>query len=249
MGKQTEIQWTDATWNPWHGCKKVSAACKYCYMFRDKERYGQEPSKVLKSKTGFNFPLKEKEGKLIFTCSWSDWFIEDADDWRDEAWEVIRQCPLHTFQILTKRPERIKDHLPDFFDEIADRVWMGVSVESQAQVERLEYLRDLSCKTFASFEPLLGPIQWDENMTKLDWCIIGGESGNETGKYRYRPMKIEWAEYLVENAITDNVACFVKQMGTQLSKDLKMSDRHGSKISEFTTSLQVRQFPRNKHNK
>lgn len=249
MGKQTEIQWTDATWNPWHGCKKVSAACKYCYMFRDKERYGQEPTTVLKSKTGFKFPLKQKEGNLIFTCSWSDWFIAEADEWRDEAWEVIRQCPQHTFQILTKRPERIKDHLPKFFDEIADRVWMGVSVESQAQVDRLEYLIDMPCKIFASFEPLLGPIKWDENMTHLDWCIIGGESGNETGKYLYRPTKLEWMEYLVQQALDHDVACFVKQTGTYLSKQLGLINRHGGEMHEFPASLQVRQFPPNKHGK
>lgn len=249
MGVKTEIQWSGSSWNPWYGCKKVSPACKFCYMYRDTPRSGINPKVVTRSKTRFDQPIKQKEGKLIFTCSWSDWFIKEADEWRDEAWEIIRQCPQHTFQILTKRPKRIKDHLPEFFDEIADRVWMGVSVESQAQVGRLEYLTDLPCKTFASFEPLLGPIKWDENMTHLDWCIIGGESGNETEKYRYRPMKLEWAEYLADQAMNNWVACFVKQMGTQLSNNLKTSDRHGSKMTEFPASLQVRDFPPNKHGK
>lgn len=249
MGKSTEIQWTDSTWNPFHGCKKVSAACKYCYMFRDKERYGQNPTTVLKSKTGFKSPTKWRDGRLVFTCSWSDWFIKEADDWRDDAWDVIRQCPQHTFQILTKRPERIKDHLPDYFEEIADHVWIGVSVESQAQVHRLGYLIDLPCKTFASFEPLLGPIKWDSNMSALDWAIIGGESGNETGKYLYRPMMLPWAESLAVDAGKNNVPCFVKQMGTYQATKLGMSNRHGSFINEFPSILQVRQFPPNKHGK
>jgi protein gp37 len=249
MGKTTQIQWTDATFNPWHGCSKISQGCRFCYMFRDKERYGQNPTMVLKSKTGFETPLKWKDGKLIFTCSWSDWFIEDADLWRNDAWDIIRQCPQHTFQILTKRPERIMNNLPSYFGEIADRVWIGVSVESQAYVNRLSYLLNLPCKTFASFEPLLGPIKWDANMSALDWCIIGGESGNETGKYLYRPMELSWAESLAVDSVKNNVPCFVKQMGTHLSKQLGMTDRHGSKVEEFPSKLQIRQFPPNKHGK
>jgi protein gp37 len=243
MGKNSEIQWTQATWNPWHGCKKVSPGCKYCYMYRDKDRYGQDPTTVLRSKSNFNAPLKWDEGKLIFTCSWSDWFIQEADEWRQDAWEVIRKSPQHTFQILTKRPERIHENLPKWFDAIADRVWIGVSVESQKQVNRLEYLVDLPCITFASFEPLIGEIEWNEFMSALDWCIIGGESGNETGKWRYRPMQLEWVEKLVNGAKANNVACFVKQLGTYQAKLLGLNDRHGGDISEFPDLIQVRTFP------
>ena len=103
--ENTKIQWTEATWNPWHGCQKVSPGCKFCYMYRDKERYGQDATTVLRSKTKFKEPLKWKEPKVIFTCSWSDWFIEEADQWRDEAWETIRKTPQHTYQILTKSPK------------------------------------------------------------------------------------------------------------------------------------------------
>lgn len=243
MGKNSEIQWTEATWNPWHGCKKVSPGCKYCYMYRDKDRYGQDPTTVLRSKSNFNAPLKWDDGKLIFTCSWSDWFIEEADEWRQDAWEVIRKSPQHTFQILTKRAERIHENLPKWFDAIADRVWIGVSVESQEQVNRLEYLVDLPCITFASFEPLIGEIEWNEFMSALDWCIIGGESGNETGKWRYRPMQLEWVDKLVNGAKANDVACFVKQLGTYQAKILGLKDRHGGYISEFPASIQVRTFP------
>jgi protein gp37 len=212
-------------------------------MYRDKDRYGQDPTTVLRSKTNFNAPIKWKAGKLIFTCSWSDWFIDDADQWRDEAWEVIRKTPQHKYQILTKRPERIKENLPEWFDEIADRVWIGVSVESQDQVERIEYLVDLPCITFASFEPLIGEIEWDDNMSKLDWCIIGGESGNETGKWKYRPMELEWVEKLLNGAKSNKVSCFVKQLGTYQAKYSGLIDRHGRDMDEFNESIRVREFP------
>jgi len=212
-------------------------------MYRDKDRYGQDPTQVLRSKSNFNAPKKWDEGKLIFTCSWSDWFIEEADEWRDEAWEVILNCPQHVFQILTKRPERIHDNLPRWFSAIADRVWIGASVESQDQVSRLEYLVDLPCITFASFEPLIGEIEWDSFMSSLDWCIIGGESGNDTGKWGYRPCEIEWMQKLVEGAMKNYVPCFVKQLGTHQSKRLKLNDRHGGDFDEFPMSLQIREFP------
>ena len=246
MGIKSIIQWTNATWNPWHGCIKVSPGCKYCYMYRDKERYGQDPTMVLRSKTAFNAPLKWHNGRMIFTCSWSDWFIEEADDWRVEAWEIIRQTPQHTYQILTKRPERIRDNLPEWFKNVHN-VWIGVSIENQNLVKRLEYLKDLPCITYVSFEPLLGGIEWTNSMNTLDWCIIGGESGNEMGKYRYRPMQIEWAENLIKGAGENNVPCFVKQLGTFQAKLLGFKDRHGGNINEWISSLQVRQFPKAIH--
>ncbi len=95
MSETTGIQWTEATWNPWRGCHKVSAGCKHCYMFREQIRYGSDPNQVLRSKTTFYDPLKWQEPKRIFTCSWSDWFIEEADPWRAEAWDIIRKTPQH----------------------------------------------------------------------------------------------------------------------------------------------------------
>lgn len=240
--KTSKIQWTDGTWNPWHGCKKVSPGCLYCYMHRDKERYGQSPTTILRSKTNFYAPEKWKEGKLVFTCSWSDWFIEEADDWRDEAWEIIKNTPQHTYQILTKRPERIKEHLPEYFDDL-ENVWIGVSIESEEQVGRLEYLKDLPCTTFASFEPLIGPIKWDNRMDGLKWCILGGESGNDRGKYLYRKMELEWMQHLIDGAKSNGVPCFVKQLGTYQSKQLFLNDRHGGDFEEFPEEFKLREFP------
>lgn len=110
MGHKSNIEWTEATWNPWHGCHKVSQGCKNCYMFRDKERFGQDPNVVVRSKTKFYDPLKWTEPRTIFTCSWSDFFIEEADAWRDEAFAIMALTPQHTYQVLTKRPERMLEY-------------------------------------------------------------------------------------------------------------------------------------------
>ena len=90
MGMNSKIEWTDATWNPWQGCHKVSPGCENCYMFREKTAYGQDPDVVVRSKLPtFNLPLKLKEPQKVFTCSWSDFFIQEADPWREDAWDII----------------------------------------------------------------------------------------------------------------------------------------------------------------
>lgn len=110
MAESTKIEWTDATWNPWHGCRKVSQGCKNCYMFRDKARYGQDPNIVVRSKDAtFYAPLKWNEPRKVFTCSWSDFFIGEADAWRDEAFALMALTPQHTYQVLTKRADRMLD--------------------------------------------------------------------------------------------------------------------------------------------
>lgn len=255
MGK-TNIQWTDATWNIARGCTKVDEDCKYCYMYRDSfdsSRYN--PLEVVRTKTVFNFPLKYKETKsacwdgppLIFTCSLTDFFHPAIDAYRNEAWEIIRKCPQYIFQILTKRPDRITTNTPPDLLQ-SNNIWFGTSVGSEKGKQRIYDLLDVDCKTrFVSFEPLHERV--DINLDLLDllkihWAIIGGESGNDTGKYRFRPCKIEWIEELIKD-LTPTTEIFVKQMGTFLSKELKMSDRHGGNFNEFPTSLQLRQFPKN----
>lgn len=162
MGIKTSIGWTDATINFWHGCTKVSEGCKYCYMFRDKERHGKDPTEVIKRKKRdiLNDLKKIPEGLKIFTCSWSDFFIEEADEWRDEAWEIIKAHPNHIWQILTKRPERIAECLPPDWGNGYPNVWMGVSAENQKRAdERIPILSTIPARVrFVSCEPLLEDI-------------------------------------------------------------------------------------------
>jgi protein gp37 len=278
MAIESKIEWTNATWNPWYGCKKVSPGCKFCYAERDMNRYGKDFRAVTRSTTKFNAPKFWKEGKLVFTCSWSDWFIEEADAWRNDAWKVIRDTPQHTYQILTKRPERILDHLPEDWGDGYPNVWLGVSVESQAQVERLLVLSKVPAVVrFASFEPLIGPIDLlypeDLNPVKMccngwqcgcmgkpvtppllicgdylraliDWAIIGGESGNDTGKHKYRPMEIEWALNLAADLVEYKIPVFVKQLGTYQAKELGLTDRKGGNLAEMPEALQLREMPK-----
>ena len=246
MADKSAIQWTEASWNPWHGCVKVSPGCKFCYMYRDKERYGQNPRIVSRSKSTFQDPLKWPEPKLIFTCSWSDWFIEDADKWRDEAWAIIRICPQHTFQILTKRPERIAAHLPADWGDGYPNVWLGVSCENQSTVDRIRILSGTAAQTrFISFEPLIGELTENFVYANIDWIIVGGESGNETGPYQYRPSALAWYENIISEyrLLSPPTKIFVKQLGTFLSHQLGLKDRHGGDIAEFPENLRIREFP------
>lgn len=249
MGQNSNIQWTDATWNIARGCTKVDEDCRACYMYRDSfdgSRYN--PREVVRTKTVFNLPLKLKESSKIFTCSLTDFFHESIDSYRNEAWDIIRKCPQHTFQILTKRPERIMDHMPEDWGDGWNNVWLGTSVGSQKSVHRVAELENIKAKTkFISFEPLHERIS-ESFVGLVDWIIIGGESGNETGKYRYRPCEIEWIEHIIASyrdcTLLNNTAIFVKQLGTHLSKQMGLKDRHGGNWDEWPEHLKIREFPK-----
>lgn len=169
MGKQSEIAWTDHTWNPWQGCRKVSAGCKNCYMFRDKKRWRQDPENIHRSgNVTFFAPFLWKKPAKVFTCSWSDFFLPEADPWRDDAWQVIRTTPHLTYQILTKRPENIKDRLPD--DWPLPNVWLGVTAENQEMADkRIPLLLQIEAeKRFISIEPMLGPVNLTQYIRLTD---------------------------------------------------------------------------------
>lgn len=255
MGETTGISWTDKTWNPWHGCHKISPGCKNCYMFSDKARYGQDPNVVVRSKTTFEAPLKwPHEPMLCFTCSWSDFFIEEADTWRPAAWDIIRRTPWVTYQVLTKRGYRMRDHVPA---EVLPNVILGVSVESQKYAdERREDLREMSArgwKTFVSYEPALGDVDWT-GWEFLDWGIFGGESGGGA-----RPCNLEWGRHALQQWANAGTARFVKQLGAYPEDEaifrpysgvpihgtdyLKLKDRKGGDMSEWPEDLRVREFP------
>ena len=198
MAQNSKIEWTDHTWNPWLGCRKVSSGCKHCYMFRIQERYGQSPTEIRRaSLRAFEAPLRWKKPAKVFTCSMSDFFIEEADEWREEAWEIIRKTPHLTYQILTKRPQNILKRLPADWGDGYPNVWLGVSAEDQLVANvRIPILLSIPARVrFISFEPLLGPIYFldlleSENDSKgsvifkeqIHWVITGGESGPKARK-------------------------------------------------------------------
>jgi protein gp37 len=206
MGDITGIGWTTSTWNPWYGCVKISPGCRNCYMYRWAERGGLDPRRVTRSKTRFRDPLKPswRTGRRIFTCSLSDFFIAEADAWRPETWEIIRQTPQHTYLMLTKRPDRIADHLPSGWPW--PHVWLGVSIETPAYLWRADVLREIPAVTrFLSLEPLLEDLG-SINLEGIGWVVCGGESGTA-----YRPMQIAWVASIREQCVAAGVPLFVKQ--------------------------------------
>jgi protein gp37 len=233
MGKESRIEWCDATWNPWYGCHKVSAGCKNCYMYRDMARTSFNPHIVTRAKDRTFFaPLEWKVPEKVFTCSWSDFFIEEADPWRADAWEIIKKTPMITYQILTKRPERIEHNLPfEFYlNGLPVNVWLGVSAENQEEFDaRWPVLESVAHTlratiTFLSLEPLLGPIDmegWleetdlgDEDHQRWqvipDWIITGGESGPED---KIRKADPQWFLDIQRQCQEAGIAFFHKQNG------------------------------------
>lgn len=267
MAVTTKISWTDATWNIAVGCTKVDADCKYCYMFRE-SMMGKRftPGQVRRTKTVFNLPLALKTPRRIFVSSLTDFFHPDIDSFRNEAWDIIRKCPQHTFQILTKRPERIKDHLPADWGTGYPNVWLGTSIGSQNADHRVAPLLETPAAVrFLSLEPLHGPVDLtsikgnagsvyqilepitncgDSNRPAIDWVIVGGESGNNTGHYRYRPCELSWIQTIVDQCTKAGKPVFVKQLGTHLAKQLNLKNRHAADITEWPASLQIQQFPK-----
>ncbi len=262
MGDNTKIEWADATVNFWQGCLKVSDGCKFCYMYRDFNRHGKDPRTVFKSaEQSFKKAFKWLEPKRIFTNSWSDFFIKEADEWREEAWDVIRNTPQHTWLILTKRPERILKCLPADWGKGYDNVWIGVSVENKKTAAfRIPLLYEVPARVrFLSVEPLLEEMditpylllevpagKKTEVFKPIHWVIVGGESGNDNGEFKYRPTSHKWMHGIVNQCQNYEVPVFVKQVGTFLSKQFGLADRHGGDITDpkFPMYLQVRQFPK-----
>lgn len=224
MGLSTAIEWTNATWNPWRGCTKVSPACANCYMFPGMKRFGKDPTVVTRAAPStFRLPLKTKKGGgwaipsgwKVFTCSWSDWFHESADAWRPEAWEIIRQRPDVTFQIVTKRTERIRDHLPADWGNGWPNVWLIATVENQEYADKRipELLNVPAVVHGLSMEPLLGQV-FIPRLIKLKWVITGGESGPGA-----RPSHPSWFRSIMHQCRTAGVDYFHKQNGDWTEDD------------------------------
>jgi protein gp37 len=200
-------------------------------MFRDKKRFGQNPETVVRSSDAtFNKPLSWKEPAKVFVCSWSDFFIEEADGWRDDAWEIIRKCPHLTFLLLTKRPLNFIGGLPA--DGIPDNVWFGVTAENQEQWdERVKVLQLFGkAKTFVSVEPMLGYVYMRPSQRYyIDWVICGGESGPNA-----RPMTHNWAESLKRQCLVLEIPFFMKQMSGKTKRER----------GDIPEQLLLREFPK-----
>ena len=214
MASNSKIEWTNSTWSPLTGCDKISPGCKNCYaekMALRLQAMGQKKYsngfKLALHEEALSIPLKWKKSKVIFVNSMSDLFHKDVPiDFIQKIFSVMRQAHWHIFQILTKRSDVLL-HWDKQIDW-PENVWMGVSVENQRYANRVNDLIKTHAKIkFISIEPLLGPIE-KINLEKIDWVIVGGESGPNS-----RPMKEEWVINLKNQCIKKNVPFFFKQWG------------------------------------
>lgn len=219
MAIGTQIEWTDATWNPVTGCSKITRGCDFCYAERFSERFRGVPGHPFEN--GFDLtlkperlkqPLSWRQPKRIFVNSMSDLFHKDIPAaFIDSVFDTMEAADWHTFQVLTKRSSLLARYLRKRYgsnDLAPPHIWLGVSVEDQKNTVRIKHLRAARAATkFISFEPLLGPVG-KMNLDGIDWAIVGGESGP-----RARPMEEEWAIEIRDQCLTAKVAFFFKQWG------------------------------------
>ena len=214
MAQQSSIEWTESTWNPVTGCNKISPGCKNCYAERLASRLQAMGSH--RYRNGFDvtlqedivdLPLRWKQPRTIFVNSMSDLFHKDIpSDFIVKVFDTMRKAEWHTFQILTKRSDRVKQLAP--YLPWPKNVWMGVSVESEKYTFRIHDLVSVpSAVRFLSVEPLLGPIP-KLPLRGIDWVIVGGESGPHA-----RPMKREWVQDIRKRCREMDVRFFFKQWG------------------------------------
>jgi protein gp37 len=219
MSDNSKIEWTDATWNPVRGCTKISPGCAHCYAETFAERFRGVPGHPYEQ--GFDLrlvpekivePLKWSKSKMVFVNSMSDLFHEDVpDEYIELCARVMVAANWHTFQVLTKRSERLRELLQTrlSFARDLDHIWWGVSVENRKHgLPRIEHLRGANAKVpFLSIEPLLEDIG-TINLDGIRWVIVGGESGHGA-----RPMKREWVVSIREQCLRAKVPFFFKQWG------------------------------------
>ena len=215
MTTQSTIEWTEQTWNPTTGCTKVSPGCKNCYaetMARRLHAMGaagyENNFKLTIHPTRLDHPRKRKKPTVYFVNSMSDLFHENvSDSFLDRVFATIAETPQHTYQILTKRSERLPQY---FFDRACPRnVWLGVSVEDKKYgVPRIDHLRQVDATIrFLSVEPLLEDVG-TINLRGIHWVIVGGESGHKA-----RPMREEWVARIQRQCDKTKTAFFFKQWG------------------------------------
>ncbi len=248
MSTNSQIEWTENTWNPVTGCQRISSGCQNCYAEKFARRLaamGQEKYQGVVQLNGdgeprwtglirtFNETLKEplrwKKPRRVFVNSMSDLFHDDVPvDFIADIVRVIKETPQHTYQILTKRPERLAKVSEKI--EWPENVWMGVSVENADYYQRIDLLRQVNVGVrFLSLEPILGPMT-DINLDGIDWVIVGGESGPGS-----RSITIDWVREIRDKCFASNVLFFFKQWGGVNKKKAgrKLDSREHNEMPEM----------------
>ncbi len=214
-------------WNPWHGCRKFSEGCLNCYMYRRDASVGRD-STVIEKTASFDLPVRKKRdgayklrsGETVFTCMTSDFFIEEADEWRRDAWRFIRERSDLSFYIITKRIDRFRVSLPEDWKDGYDNVTIGCTCENQRAADsRLPVVLDLPIKHVEVIhEPMLGSIDIDKYLAsgRIEQVICGGESGQDA-----RMCDYAWILFSREQCMKHSVPFHFKQTGANFRKDGK----------------------------
>ena len=238
MPTRSNIEWTEMTWNPVTGCTKISQGCKHCYaerMARRLEAMGSD-----RYRNGFNVtlhpdlldvPRRWRQARIVFVNSMSDLFHDDIPlAYIQRVFATMRDCPHHTFQVLTKRSERLAELAPQL--PWPRNVWMGVSVEDARVIHRVADLQSVPAAVrFLSLEPLIGPLD-ALPLEGIHWTIVGGESGPKA-----RPLRKEWVTSIFRQCRAARVPFFFKQWGG-VRKDLTGRELNGRIYNEMPGTLQ-----------
>lgn len=215
-------------WNPWHGCKKKSEGCKNCYMYALDKKYDNNGMYIYKVKNNFDYPLhkdrrgnyKIQSGELIRVCMTSDFFLEEADRWRNEAWEIIRKRQDVKFLLLTKRPERVIEYLPTWWGDGLGNVFFNVTCENQKRAdERIPILFELPFKHKGIMvAPFIGEVSIEKYLKEgiIEQVIAGGENYNGA-----RPLHFEWVQKLSNECRKYNITFSFIETGNIFIKEKK----------------------------
>lgn len=227
MAGQSDIEWTDATWNPVSGCRVLSAGCSNCYAMRMAARLqamGHPSYEGTTRKSGkkhiwtgkvhliesvLKTPLTWKKPRLVFVNSMSDLFQDAVPfEYVERVWSVMEEASAHNFQVLTKQPDRMAEFLSKRCRPPLRNVWVGTSVEDERVVHRIDELRTVPASVrFISFEPLIGSVG-SLNLSDIHWAIVGGESGPGA-----RQMEEKWVDEIYDSCVQTDTAFFFKQWG------------------------------------
>ena len=245
MGRSTNIEWTEHTWNPFVGCTPASAGCKNCYAMRMANRLSAAGmpqyagtvrngvwTGVLNRATdsAMRKPYTISGNAMVFVNSMSDFFHAAAwPEWQAEALAIISATPHHTYQILTKRPERISSVLDTLgVRRMPDNVWLGATVEDHRVVGRIDPLREAPARIrFLSVEPMTAPLG-EVDLSGIHWVITGGESGPHA-----RPLNAEWVREVRDQCTAAGVSFFHKQWGKAVNNPLAANCPPGESVADF----------------
>lgn len=214
-----------AMWNPWRGCRKYSEGCKYCYIHKGDAKKGIDTGEIIRL-DGFDAPVarkkngeyKMKSGQTVYLCFSSDFLLPEADEWRPECWQMIRERSDLRFLFLTKRIERFMECIPNDWKDGYDNVTVGCTVENQVRAdERLSVLKSLPIKHKNIIcQPMISPINLEKYLDGVELVVVGGESDSEA-----RPLDYNWVLSVRDQCISANVPFEFRQCGTHFIKDGK----------------------------